>query len=139
MRGELIAVWPETWREIWQPLSEHELATGDLFSDLYRDLSKSLKAPPSVQLLAETLADPVRALAEFQRATPDSFASERSLVKFFERANDTVSEYGADPLTNQYFGLVDQFIDKYSLRYDLRRPFMLAPTVTGISVVLWPN
>lgn len=24
MRGEFIGVWPETWREIWLPLIDHE-------------------------------------------------------------------------------------------------------------------
>ncbi|WP_233999305.1 hypothetical protein, partial [Erythrobacter sp. HI0063] len=31
-----------------------------------------------------------------------------------------------------YFNLVEAFIDKYSLRYDLRRPFSMHPTLPGI-------
>jgi len=36
MGGEFIAVWPETWREIWDSLASHEAAPNDLFCELYR-------------------------------------------------------------------------------------------------------
>jgi hypothetical protein len=39
---------------------------------------------------------------------------------------------GGDLLANRYFNLVNAFINKYSLRYDLRRPCFLHPTLPGI-------
>ena len=39
---------------------------------------------------------------------------------------------GGDELSNRYFNLLSGFIDKFSLRYDLRRPCMLCPTLPGV-------
>jgi len=33
---------------------------------------------------------------------------------------------------NRYFNLLAVFIDKFSLRYDLRRPCTLCPTLPGV-------
>ena len=45
MRGELIGVWSETWREIWAKLAKHPEYGDDLFSDLYRGLVPEPSAP----------------------------------------------------------------------------------------------
>jgi len=37
-----------------------------------------------------------------------------------------------DELANRYFNLLAGFIDKFSLRYDLRRPCTLCPTLSGM-------
>ncbi len=42
MRGELLNVWEDSYREIWDPLSEEAGAPIDLFSQLYRELSPAL-------------------------------------------------------------------------------------------------
>ena len=39
---------------------------------------------------------------------------------------------GDQALSNRYFNLLSGFIDKFSLRYDLRRPCMLCPTLPGL-------
>ena len=39
---------------------------------------------------------------------------------------------GGDELTNRYFNLLSGFIDKFSLRYDLRPPCVLCPTLPGL-------
>ena len=54
MRGELIGVWAETWREIWLPLIERPLADDDddeglpedIFCELYRALAPALFPRP---------------------------------------------------------------------------------------------
>ena len=51
---------------------------------------------------------------------------------FFEAAHDALEELGGDELTNRYFNLLSGFIDKFSLRYDLRRPCILCPTLPGV-------
>lgn len=57
MRGEFLGVWSETWREIWQPLIEHDGVPEDIFCELYRELAQALKDKPSVKALADIQAD----------------------------------------------------------------------------------
>ena len=132
MRGELIGVWSETWREIWLPLIDHQDAPEDIFCELYRELAKALKSPPSIEDLADIIGNPVQSREAFEATTANDLAGERVLVDFFEAAHDALEELGGDELTNRYFNLLSGFIDKFSLRYDLRRPCVLCPTLPGL-------
>jgi hypothetical protein len=138
MRGELIGVWSETWREMWQPLIEQPLeeegegVPEDLFCELYRELAKALKTPLSDETLAYIINDPAQSRKAFEETTAADFAGERALVGFFESAYDALDELGGDELSNRYFNLLERFIDKFSLRYDLRRPCTLCPTLPGV-------
>jgi hypothetical protein len=138
MRGELIHVWPDTWREIWQPLIDLRLGTKgevvpeDIFSDLYRELAKALREPLSPGGLADIVDDPVLSREKFEHARVEDFAGERALVSFFEETHASLEELGGDELSNHYFNLLAAFIDKFSLRYDLRRPCFLCPTLPGV-------
>ncbi len=42
------------------------------------------------------------------------------------------NEFAGDELSNRYFNLLTAFIEKFSLRYDLRRPCTLCPTLPGV-------
>jgi hypothetical protein len=138
MHGEFIGVWSETWREIWRPLFDQPLGADDaglpedIFCDLYRELAKALRSPPSVEVLADIIDDPVQSREAFERTGIDDFAGERAIVGFFESAHDALEELGGDELTNRYFNLLAAFVDKFSLRYDLRRPCTLCPTLSGV-------
>jgi len=138
MRGEFIGVWSETWREIWQPIIEQSLGNDgegvpeDVFCELYRELAKALKTPLSVETLADTIDNPVQSRKAFEETTAADLAGERALVGFFESAHDALDELGGDDLSNRYFNLLERFIDKFSLRYDLRRPCTLCPTLPGV-------
>ena len=138
MRGELIGVWSETWREIWLPLIEQPLAEDDeglpedIFCELYRALASALSSPPSVENLADIIGNPVQSREAFEATTANDLAGERDLVDFFEAAHAALDDLGGDELTNRYFNLLSSFIDKFSLRYDLRRPCILCPTLPGI-------
>jgi hypothetical protein len=132
VRGEFIGVWSETWREIWLPLIDHEDVPEDIFCELYRELAKALKLPPSAQDLADIVDDSLQSRESFEKTTPDILGGERALVAFFESAHDALEEIGGDDLTNRYFNLLASFIEKFSLRYDLRRPCVLCPTLTGV-------
>ena len=138
MRGELIGVWAETWREIWIPLIEPPLAEDDeglpedIFCELYRALDPALSPRPSVEDLAEIIGNPVQSREAFEAITVNDFAGERALVGFFEAMHDALEEMGGDELTNRYFNLLSGFIDKFNLRYDLRRPCILCPTLPGV-------
>ena len=138
MRGEFLGVWSETWREIWLPLIDEPLGESeegvseDIFCDLYRELAKALKAQPSIEALADIIGNPVQSRVAFEATTAIDFAGERALVGFFEAMHDALEERGGDELTNRYFNLLSGFIDKFSLRYDLRRPCILCPTLPGV-------
>ena len=138
MRGEFIGVWAETWREIWLPLIEQSLAEDDeglpedIFCELYRALAPALSPPPSVEDLADIIDNPVQSREAFEATTANDLAGERALVSFVEAAHDALEELGGDKLTNRYFNLLSGFIDKFSLRYDLRPPCILCPTLPGL-------
>lgn len=132
MRGEVIGVWSETWREIWSKLAKHPDAPEDLFCELYRELAAAFEPPPDVNALADIVDDPAQARKAFRTTKASKFRGEVALLGFFERAHGVVDDLGGDPLANRYFGLVEDFLEKFSLRYDLRRPCGLTPTLPGV-------
>ena len=138
MRGELIGVWAEAWLEIWLPLIERPLAEDDeglpedIFCELYRALAPALSSRPLIENLTDIINNPVQSREAFEAITANDLADERVLVGFFEAAHDALEGLGGDELTNRYFNLLSSFIDKFSLRYDLRRPCILCPTLPGI-------
>lgn len=141
MRGEFVGVWSETRREIWEPLIEQPLQEAgeglpeDIFCDLCRELAKALKTPPSVEALADIIDSRLQSREAFERARAEDIAGERALVGFFEAVHEVLEEFenpGDDALTNRYFNLLAAFIEKFSLRYDLRRPCILCPTLPGV-------
>jgi hypothetical protein len=139
MHGEMIWVWPETWPEIWVRVSEHEAAPPDLFCELYRELAPALRESPSIEELAEVIDNPGLSREAFENISSASFAGEKQLVGFLETAHSILEDLGGDPLANHYFLLLDAFIEKFSLRYDLRRPCVLCPTLPGVFASLIRN
>jgi hypothetical protein len=132
MRGEFIGVWSETWREIWYELASQETAPDDLYCELYRELANALKNKPTSEELVEIIDDPMKSKEAFQNTKTEEIAGERALVEFFEKAYEVLDELVGDRLANPYFNLLNAFIDKFSLRYDLRRPCTLCPTLQGV-------
>jgi hypothetical protein len=141
MRGEFIAVWPETWRDIWLPLSDQSIgddeasAPADLFGELFREFAKALREPLTPGQLADIVDDPARSRAAFEASSSKQIVGESALVGFLEDAFyalQELEESAADALTNRYFNLLGAFIEKFSLRYDLRRPCSLCPTLPGV-------
>ena len=138
MRGEFIGVWTETWHEIWFPLIDEPLGDNkegvpfDLFCELYRDLAKALKAQPSIEALADIIDDPVQSREAFEKTTVADLAGERAVVTFLEAAHPALDDLVGGELSNRYFNLLTAFIDKFSLRYDLRLPCTLCPTLPGV-------
>lgn len=133
MRGEIIGVWSEMWRQVWRKLADHRDAPDDLFCELYRELNEALTKPkdPATDLAA-IVDDPDQARIAFRNTKPAALKGELAAVEFLERAHGVIADFGIEALTNKYFLLVRDFLDKYSLRYDLRRPFSLHPTLPGV-------
>ena len=132
MRGEFIGVWSDTWREIWLPLIDHGGVPDDIFCELYRALAPALKDKPSVEALADIIDNPGQSRNAFETTGESDFAGERALVACFEAVHAALDELAGDELSNRYFNLLADFIDKFSLRYDLRRPCTLCPTLPGV-------
>lgn len=136
MRGELIGVWSETWREVWVPLIDAPLASDgvpdDIFCELYREIAKALKTPPSIEALADIIDSPAQSRDAFEKTGASDLGGERELAGFFEAAHPALDDLGGDELSNRYFILLTRFVEKYSLRYDLRRPCILCPTLPGV-------
>lgn len=132
MRGELIYVWSETRQRIWLPLIDHEDVPKDIFCELYRELAKALRTKPSIEDLADIIDNPLQSRKAFEITAAEDLAGERALVEFFEAAHETLDDLGGDELSNRYFNLLGAFVEKFNLRYDLRRPCMLCPTLPGV-------
>jgi len=138
MRGEFIGVWSETRREIWLPLIDQPLEPNDegvpedIFCELYRELANALKTPQSVEVLADIIDNPLQSREAFEGISAEDIAGEHALIAFLESTHEALEELGGDELANRYFNLLAAFIDKFSLRYDLRRPCVLCPTLPGV-------
>lgn len=68
----------------------------------------------------------------FRQLLSETVTTERSAIELLEQAHNVIDGFDIEALRNGYFVLVEQFLEKFSLRYDLRRPFTLQPTVTGM-------
>jgi hypothetical protein len=132
MRGEFLGVWSEIWREIWGPLASCEGAPDDIFCEIYRELAGALKFKLKPEVLADIIDDTVQSRDSLQATRADELAGERQLTEFFERTHDALEELSGDAISNEYFNLLGGFIEKFSLRYDLRRPCTLCPTLPGV-------
>ncbi|WP_417264619.1 hypothetical protein [Celeribacter sp.] len=80
----------------------------------------------------DATSDEAAAWEYFQDYILDGKTTEVELVRVVERAFDVFEEFGGDDLANDYFNTVSRFLERYSLRYDLRRPLSLHPTLPGI-------
>jgi len=78
------------------------------------------------------VADRLKSREAFENARADDIAGEHALVMFLEAAHGVFEDLGGDPLANVYFNLLARFIGKFNLRYDLRRPCILCPTLPGM-------
>ncbi|GGE28496.1 hypothetical protein SAMN05421774_11910 [Gemmobacter megaterium] len=133
MRGEVIGVWSEMWREVWSKLAKHPNAPDDLFCELFRELNtaRNARLDPATTL-ADIVDNPAQARAAFRKTKASDLQGEVAVVGFLERAHHVIEDFGCGDLTNRYFVLAQAFLEKYSLRYDLRRPFSLHPTLPGV-------
>lgn len=139
MRGDFIGIWSETWREIWLPLISDEDVPADIFCELYRALEPALKGRLSIEKLADIIDDPQQSRDEFEKTSGTEIFDERRLIAYLEEAHEVLDDLGGDALSNRYFNLIAQFIEKYSLRYDLRRPCTFCPTLPGMFATLVSN
>lgn len=77
-------------------------------------------------------AQPEEVRAWLRERLQATLATEADAIRALEKAFQTIDDIGGDPLSDRYVTLVEAFLSKYNLRYDLRRPFSLHPTLTGV-------
>lgn len=74
---------------------------------------------------------------DYIRSFFDDAPSEHAIVETLEKSFKPFDDAGGDRLSNAYFVAVQYFIEKYSLRYDVRRPtfnrrMSIYPTLPGL-------
>jgi hypothetical protein len=146
MSGELAAIWPYAWKEIWAPLMRHPEFGDDLALDLFRERVPEPSPQKAVTELSEVeLAEFERAVRLHEEAAASALKAKAALklryfskpieehatIAFLEKSFAIFDDYDAN-FGNEYFNRVDRFLKRYSLRYDLRRPLTLHPTLSGI-------
>lgn len=82
-------------------------------------------------------AEPEKARIWLREGLPLILKSESSAVRALEKAFQCIDDIGGDDLSNRYVNLVEGFLKKYSIRYDLRRPFSLHPNLPGVFSSIW--
>jgi hypothetical protein len=147
MLGELGQVWPSVWVELLVPLLQHPEFGDDLARDLFRehipepkptkpaaDLSEGelLAVNAAIRVYEERAASAEKARAALKRTLFKRPTGETAAIAFLEKSYPILEEYGDGNFANEYFHRVDRFLKRYSLRYDLRRPLTLHPTLSGI-------
>ncbi len=139
MQGRFLSLWSETWEEIWSPLLDREEIKNDIFCELFRALAPALKSDLTVEELADIIDDPNQCRDVFEKVNSSEITNENLLICSLEEIHVALEEYGGDDLTNAYFVLLERFIKKFNLRYDLRRPCILCPTISGMFTSLVGN
>jgi hypothetical protein len=82
-------------------------------------------------------AAPEQARVWLREGLPLTLSTEADAVRAMEKAFECIDDIGGDDLSNRYVTLVEGFLKKFSIRYDLRRPFSLHPNLPGIFSAIW--
>ena len=139
MRSEFLGVFPEIQSDIWQPIFNSEGVPADVYCEFYREISEALRKKPSIEILADVIDSPEQSKAEFEKISSADILGEAALVKFMEEVGVILEDLGGIELFNRYYALLERFVQKYSLRYDLRKPCKLCPTLSGVFTSLLRN
>jgi hypothetical protein len=116
------------------PLLGDTARASELFSRALAELASDPKkrAQAKERALDLVINDPMASRQAFEAIATHQLLGEPALVGFLEAAHPTLNDLAGDELSNRYFNLLSGFIEKFSLRYDLRRPCVLCPTLPGV-------
>lgn len=158
MRGDLISTWEHALREVWSAIqagptesdygldSNREEYEGpqddvevhsDLFAALYQDAFEAFtnEIQEEVGFRGRAVGSDFAA-AQFLGIRGADFESELKLVRFYEGAFETLSEYD-EYLSKRYVKLLKNFVSKYNLRYEVDAGGHLTPTIPGLFASLF--
>jgi hypothetical protein len=160
VNGNILPVSGELYARIWQPLAlaapDPESFWVELFDHASQFFSKKIKWSLSQldeksDLLdtefddndwltsrgyVDASNDPFIAETILAEVNPNYFASEANLIEFLESLWSICREIGGDGLATEYNGLFSNLIETFNLKYELRYPLLLFPTIQGIAVGL---
>jgi len=113
---------------------EEEALVSSLLNQVLHELADNSdkKTEARKRALESILNDPEKSEVAFEAVSPEMISSEMALIQFFESAFEIINDYGGEEMANQYFNLLVNFIQKFNLRYDIRRPCALCPTIPGL-------
>jgi hypothetical protein len=132
MSGEFKPVWGAMHRDLWVKLALHDSAPPELFSELYRELAPRMVTRPAFKRLAEASSDARIARSAFARIRGSQLRGERTATDFLESVHVLLDDLGGHPLSTEYRRLLELFIHKFSLRYQICEPCILCPTLPGM-------
>lgn len=97
------------------------------------EYEKSLQAHAVARARYEVAVnDGKNAKSAFRKAVTEFVSTENEAISILERSFTIIEDYNVESISNKFFILVEGFIVKFSLRYDLRRPFTIHPTLSGV-------
>lgn len=119
--------WHFLWRNVWSPLSKKSYAHENMFLDLYTYEYKKLK----LKIVKEIYDNPKLAQEEFKlRIVP---IQEKTCIALLEGFYDVLSNFDAR-LCRDYRNLLDNFIERYNLRYFLTPDCKIRLSLVGLIV-----
>lgn len=133
-QGQLLSVWQDAWLHVWVPLAREatRLNHPDLFCELYPELNRVLLAPKSIEEVARITDDVDRARRQFRKTKVHELRGEGEVIAFVEECYEVLENLGGQEMAEAYFVLLDRFLSRFNLRYDLARPCTLRPTLPGV-------
>lgn len=155
MPGEITLVWQDLFEWVWEPLSSDDASPTEFWQELFREMSRFLSPKIKFQLSGLGIDDlPEGPFTEREwlnsrgyvepANSPDFarqvifqiqgtyFLNESIALSFLEGFHDACFDLGGDDLSNRYFLLLEAFFVRFNLRYDLRRPLEICPTIAGL-------
>jgi hypothetical protein len=133
VRGDFVDVWPRIAPDIWSKLRPIADQSRDAYPELYRELESWLTTRVDPPVLADRSSSPERARAAIAATKAHELPSELAAVSFLEAAHGVLSDLDQGrPLATRYLELLGTFIRRYGLRYELRPPCRISPSLAGI-------
>lgn len=123
-----------------RPPAEAYDAAGDLIDPEWIEAERAYKkalADFDIEraIHEEIAASPKLARKALRPSLAKAAATEAQARHLIEASFDVVDEFSED-FSNRHFNRIDAFIERYSLRYELKRPFKLFPTLPGVFAML---
>jgi hypothetical protein len=133
VNGDLLSVWRDLNGQVWSRLATiYRFDHPDLYCELYRSLNDYLVAPKSIEELADITDDLVQARKAFKSIKVSVIRDEWAAVQFLEGLYETLHDLGGQPMCDHYVRLLGSFLTRFNLRYELKAPCRLCPTLPGL-------
>ena len=130
MRGEFLPIWRGMWEPFWVPLhkkADHK----DLFCELSRASILFEDNRADLTPFATELSNPKRGRDYFRTKHRAVVSTEAAACKFLNHIYASLVDYD-DGLAELYLTELKDFIETYSLRYEVRDECKLVPTLPGV-------